>query len=190
MTLRIDKWLVVVAVIALTTLSWWMPLEQTPVTALVAEVEKRHVSDYNLVNFELTTMNAEGRPRYHLQARSLRHYADDDTAEVNRPQLTLFRQGATSWRVSAELAHVAAGAETVLLHDQVKVERLSDNQEDKLEILTPAMQVVPAKQYAETDQPVTIVTALGVTRGVGMQADLKQEHLELLAQVRGEYAKQ
>ena len=190
MRLRVDKWLVVVVVIALTTLSWWMPLEQGPVTALVTRSEKRHVMDYDLGDFNLTTMNAAGRPRYHMQGQTLIHYADDDTAEVKLPQLTLYRQGEAPWSVRAEQARVTAGAETVFLQDQVRVARLTDNPDDKLEILTPALQVVPAKQYAETDQPVTITTALGVTRAVGMQADLKLEHLELLAQVRGEYEKQ
>jgi lipopolysaccharide export system protein LptC len=190
--LHIDKWLVVAVVIALSTLSWWMPVEQRPmVAALVTGPEKRHIADYDLTDFDLTTMNAAGRPRYYLQARSLRHYADDDTSEVSLPRLTIFRQGGASpWFVRAEQALVTAGAETVFLQDQVKLERLTEDKGDKLEILTPALKVVPAKEYAETDQPVTIVTALGVTRAVGMQADLKQKHLELLAQVRGEYAKQ
>jgi lipopolysaccharide export system protein LptC len=166
-------------------------VEQGPmVAALVTEPEKRHIADYDLTDFDLTTMNAAGRPRYYLKARSLRHYADDDTAEVSLPQLTIFRQGASPWFVRAEQALVTAGAETVFLQDQVKMERLTEDKGDKLEILTPALKVVPAKQYAETDQPVTIVTALGVTRAVGMHADLKEKHLELLAQVRGEYAKQ
>jgi len=75
------------------------------------------------------------------------------------------------------------------LRDQVKVERLTEGKDDTLEIHTEALKVVPAEEYAETDQPVTIVTALGVTQAVGMQANLKQQQLELLAQVRGEYAK-
>ena len=50
------------------------------------------------------------------------------------------------------------------------------------------LRVVPAKQYAETDQAVTVVTDLGITRAIGMQADLQQRRLKLLAQVRGDYA--
>ncbi len=189
MHIRIDKWLVVVLVIALSTLSWWMPLEQGPVSQLVTGSEKRHVADFRLTDFDLVTMNAAGRPRYQLQGKTMIHYADDDTAQVAVPELTVYRQGAPSWFVRAEQADVAAGGEKVFLQDRVKVERLTADKRERLEIYTPALSVVPAKDYAETDQPVTIVTDLGVTRAVGMQADLKQEHLELLAQVRGEYEK-
>lgn len=190
MRIRIDKWLVVLVVIALSTLSWWLPLGHEPVIALVTAPEKRHIVDYDLTDFVVTTMNAAGRPRYRLQARAMRHYADDDTADVSLPQLTMFRHDAASWFVRAEQAHVTAGAETVFLQDRVKAERLTEDKDDTLEIRTTALKVVPAEEYAETDQPVTIVTALGVTQAVGMQANFKQQRLELLAQVRGEYAKQ
>lgn len=187
MRIRIDKWLVVLVVLALSTLSWWMPLEQGPVTQLVTPVKKHHVADFHLADFDMVAMNAAGRPRYHLQGRALSHYADDDTAQITVPQLTVYRRGAVPWAARAEQAQVAAGGETVWLRERVKVARLS---EDQLEIHTSSLRVEPSKEYAETDQPVTIVTALGVTRGVGMEADLKRERLALLAQVRGEYAKQ
>jgi len=190
MRIRIDKWLVVLMVIALSSLSWWMPLEQRPVGQLVTGLEKRHVADLYLTDFDLITMNAAGRPRYQLRGREMQHYADDDTARVAMPQLTIYRQGAVPWLVRAEQAEVAAGGETVFLRDQVMMERLTANKGEKLEIHTPALRVVPAKEYAETDRTVTIVSDLGVTRAVGMQADLKQRHLELLAQVRSDYAKQ
>jgi lipopolysaccharide export system protein LptC len=118
------------------------------------------------------------------------HYADDDTSRMAVPQLTIYRQGAAPWFVRSRQAQVAAGGESVLLQDEVKVERLMEDQRGKLEIDTSALRVVPAKEYAETDQPVTIVTGLGMTQAIGMQADLKQQYLQLLAQVRGDYAKQ
>lgn len=190
MRIRIDKWLLVVAVIALSTLSWWMPLEPGPVANLVTGPEKRHIADFYVTGFDLTAMNEVGRPRYHLQGEGLHHYADDDTSQVQRPQLTVYRLGETPWVVSAGQAQVAAAGESVLLQDEVKVARLTEDRRDKLEIDTSVLRVVPDKKYAETDQPVTIVTDLGVTRAIGMQADLKQEHLHLLAQVRGDYVKQ
>lgn len=189
MRIRIDKWLVVLVVIVLSTLSWWMPLEPGPISALVTEPEKRHIPDFYLADFDLTTMNVAGRPRYQLQGQGMNHYADDDTSEVKLPQLTMYRQGSAPWFVRAEQAQVTAGGETVLLQGEVKLDRLMEDKGGKLEIHTPALRVVPAKEYAETDQPVAIVTDFGVTRAIGMRADLKQEQLQLLAQVRGEYAK-
>lgn len=190
MRIRIDKWLVVLAVVGLSTLSWWMPIEQGPVSKMVVAPKKRHIPDYYLADFDLTTMNAVGRPRYYLQAKGMNHYADDDTSRVALPQLTIYRQGAAPWLVRSRQAQVSAGGESVLLQDDVQVERLMEDQRGKLKITTSALRVVPANDYAETDRPVTIVTGLGVTQAIGMQADLKQQYLQLLAQVRGDYAKQ
>lgn len=190
MRIRVDKWLVVLAVAGLSTLSWWMPIEQGPVSKLVTAPEKRHVRDFYLADFDLTTMNAAGKPRYYLQATGMQHYADDDTAQLTMPRLTIYRPAAAPWLVRSAQAHVAAGGQSVLLQDDVMVRRMTTDKRDTLEISTSALRVVPAKEYAETDQPVTIVTDLGVTRAIGMQADLKQQHLQLLAQVRGDYARQ
>ena len=55
-----DKWLVVLAVVGLSTLSWWMPIEQGPVSKLVTVPEKRHIPEFYLTDFDLTTMNAAG----------------------------------------------------------------------------------------------------------------------------------
>ena len=190
MRIRIDKWLVVLAVIGLSTLSWWMPIEQAPVATLVSAPEKRHIIDYFLSNFDLTTMNAEGRPRYYLQADWMQHYKDDDTSQLTKPRLTIFRPSASRWFVSSNRAVVAAGGESVLLQDDVKLQRLPDNGRNILEIDTSSLRVLPDKEFAETDQPVAIVNYLGITRAVGMQADLKRQRLILQAQVRGVYARQ
>ena len=69
------------------------------------------------------------------------------------------------------------------------MQRLATDRRDTLELTTSELRVVPAKQYAETDQAVTVVTDLGITRAIGMQADLQQRRLQLLAQVRGDYAR-
>ena len=190
MRIRVDKWLVVLVVAGLSTLSWWMPIEQGPVTKLVTAPEKRHIPDFYLADFDLTTMNAAGRPRYNLQGKWMQHYADDDTSQLTMPDLTVYRPAAPPWRVRADQAQVTAGGESVLLQDDVKLRRVTTERRETLEIDTSTLRVVPAKEYAETDQPVTIVTDLGITRAIGMRADLKQRRLRLLAQVRGDYAYQ
>ena len=190
MRIRVDKWLVVIAVAGLSTLSWWIPIEPVPVSKFMIAPEKRHIPDIYLANFDLTTMNAAGRPRYYLLAKLMQHYADDDTSELTLPSLTVYRPEAAPWRVRAGQAQVAAGGQSVLLQNDVRIRRLTTNKRDKLEIITSALRVEPANEYAETDKPVTIVTELGITRAIGMQADLKQQQLQLLAQVRGDYARQ
>ena len=190
MPYRLDKWLVVVAVIALSTLSWWLPLEQRPTPVLTRATHVNHVTDYCLYDFQLTAMNAEGRPRYHLEAASLRHYADDDTSQLTAPRLKVFRRGAAPWWVQSQQAAVAPAGVSVLLEDKVEARRLTTVPGDKLELYTSVLKVIPDRQYAETAAPVTLVSAQGVTRGVGLEADFKGQQYRLLDQVRGDYGPQ
>ena len=189
MRIRVDKWLVVLAVVGLSTLSWWMPIEPGPVSKLVTVPEKRHIPDFYLTDFDLTTMNAAGRPRYYLQAAGMEHFADDDTSRLTMPNLTVYRQEAAPWQVRSNQAQVAAAGQTVVLQDDVRIRRMTTERRDALQISTSLLRVVPAEQYAETDEAVTIETDLGITRAIGMHADLKRQQFQLLAQVRGDYAR-
>jgi len=188
MPFRLDKWLVVVLVAALSTLSWWLPLEQRPAPALSHAIQLEHVVDYSLTDFDLTAMSAAGRPRYHLQAASLRHYADDDTADLTAPRLKIFRKELSPWWVQSKRAVVASGGTAVVLQDDVQARRLTEVPADKLELFTSVLKVIPDRQYAETAAPVRLISAQGVTRGVGLEADFKAQQYRLLAQVSGDYA--
>lgn len=189
MALRADKSLVVVTVAVLSTLSWWFPLRMgpTPVeTPVVAEM--RHIPDFFLTEFDLTSMDVAGAPRYRLQAQAMTHYADDDTADIALPRMTVFRGDAAPWQARAGQGWVAGEAEMVKLMKDVVIERSASAAAQGLEIRTEEIRVWPAKEYAETEQAVTLRSALGVTRAVGMHADFNHDVVELRAEVRGEYA--
>jgi lipopolysaccharide export system protein LptC len=47
--------------------------------------------------------------------------------------------------------------------------------------------VFPQQQYAQTEQPVRIDGAGGVSTGTGMKAYLKESRIHLLSNVRGQY---
>lgn len=190
MRIRLDKWLVVVSVIALSTLSWWMPLDLEPGSvATLVTPEKRHVPDFYLGDFDLTTMREDGSPRYRLTGEDMRHFSDDDTSLVIKPAMIVYREEAAPWQVWAGQAQVAAAGESVLLLDKVKAQHQDAIDRGQLQLLTELLKVWPDREYAETDQPVTILSDLGVTRAVGMEVDLKTEQLRLLAEVRSDYAR-
>lgn len=187
---RADKGLVVLTVAALSTLSWWLPLRMgpTPAEPVAVEREARHVPDFFLTEFELTSMDRGGAPRYRLHAGAMTHYADDDTADVTAPQMTLFRGGAAPWLAHSARGWVAAGGEMVRLNGDVVITRPVASGAQGLEVSTDELEVWPDREYAETARPVTLRDALGVTEAVGLHADFKQDRFELPARVRGVYA--
>lgn len=189
MALRADKGLVVLTVAALSTLSWWLPLRMGPAPTEPAafEREARHVPDFFLEDFELTSMDHAGQPRYRLQAERMVHYDDDDTGDLAAPHMILFQNALPSWKGRSTSGWIAAGAERVVLKEDVLIERVSSPSRP-LEIRSDHMQVWPQRELAETERPVIIRDRLGVTDAVGLQADLKQNVMELRSHVRGVYA--
>jgi lipopolysaccharide export system protein LptC len=147
---------------------------------------QQHVADYRMHNFTATYMSAEGRPKQRLQAMDMVHFADDDTAELSRPRITIYRPGSPPWRVFAARGHVGPGGKLVTLDKGVRAHR-NDPAQGWVEMLTRDMRLRPDDHYAETDSPVTIVQPETVVRAVGMQAYMKTERLILLSEVHGRY---
>lgn len=190
MALRADKGLIVLVVAGLSTLSWWLPLRMGPgpTEPVVVAPAPRHVPDFFLTEFELTSMDRAGAPRYRLHAEGMTHYVDNDTAEVVEPRLTLFRGDAAPWRARSATGWVSGDGELVRLDGDVVIERAAQRERPGVEVLTDALQVWPGKEFAETERPVTLRSALGVTDAVGMRADFGQDVLALHADVRSVYA--
>ncbi|MEK7321454.1 MAG: LPS export ABC transporter periplasmic protein LptC [Pseudomonadota bacterium] len=189
MALRADKSLVLLPGAVLSTLSGWFPLRRGPGPAETpAVVEARHIPDFFLTEFDLTSMDIAGAPRYRLQAQAMTHYADDDTADIALPRMTVFRGNASPWQARAGQGWVAGEGEMVKLMEDVVIERPASAAAQGLEIRSDEMRVWPAREYAETERPVFLRSALGVTRAVGLHADFKHDVVELRAEVRGEYA--
>ena len=190
MALRADKGLVVLTVAALSTLSWWLPLRMGPAPPETSAVmpEARHVPDFFLGEFELTSMDRAGVLRYRLVADGMTHYGDNDTADVSAPRMTLFRPSGPPWQARSAVGWVAADGEMVHLTGDVVITRAGKGGGPGLELRSEEMRMWPEKEYAETELPVTLRDALGVTQAVGLNADLKQDVVSLQSEVRGVYA--
>jgi LPS export ABC transporter protein LptC len=140
-------------------------------------------------------MDDSGRPRHRLQAPLMRHYADDDSAELQQPQLLLYRTivtdtgGATEerWQLHAEMAQLYHGGAELLLQGRVQMRRLDAAGKVTLTLETRDLWVYTDQKRAESAEEVEIREDRGVTRARGVKIDLKEGRLELLAAVRGEY---
>ena len=94
-------WLVALA--ALATLTWWL---QHLVKPLMTPAERtvRHEADYTMETFTVTEMNAAGETHYRLQAESMEHYADDDSAHLVKPQVLFFSRERVPMRAMSPAA--------------------------------------------------------------------------------------
>ncbi|ADE13533.1 protein of unknown function DUF1239 [Nitrosococcus halophilus Nc 4] len=138
--------------------------------------------------FTLTLMDQEGLPLYRLEGTHMVHYPATDTVEVTAPHAVFYHQVVPRWEVVAERGLTNSQGDEIYLLGEVVIRQFgADAKTNKMKILTQDVRVEPRAEYAETNQPVTLLNNLGKTHAVGAQVYLKEERIELLSQVRGDY---
>jgi len=181
-----NKRLLILLILAVAAfLSWWL---SSTGPLLIPRVEvQRHDPDYYLVNFILITMGDNGTPKHRLSADNMFHYPDDDTARLENPRLVIYQDDENSWNIRSEHGLVSEEGQSVMLQGDVTIEKVSADADRGLEIITRDVHIKPDEEYASTEQAIIIKDNHGVTEAIGMQADLKEHHLQLMSQVRGKY---
>lgn len=142
--------------------------------------------DFYVINARTVQYQPDGKLNYELTAEKMEHIKASDVSLLTRPTLLSYRGSELPWHVSSERGEVGPQGEAVELIDQVRIER-TDAKGRPTIITTSRMTVLPDKDYAETQQPVRIVAANGVTTATGMKAYLNEGRMLLLSNVRGQH---
>ena len=149
----------------------------------------RHDPDYILNNFVTTKTDVNGDIRSVLRAQEMRHFPDDDTTELNAPDLVQHGIGdAPDTSITAKRGWVSSNGENVKFMDDVKVVREAFADRGEMTLLTEYLDVVPDTGIATTDRPVVIKQApKTVIHGTGMIYNKKKQTMTLLKNVRVHY---
>lgn len=141
---------------------------------------------------ETRVFDTDGRLRYHLQADSAEHYQPDprratelDYSLIDQPDLTMYPQDANPWHLVARTGRTDARGDQVHLSGGVRA--WQDDERGLTEIITSELWVDVPREYAHTDKAVKMRAVQGTTDAVGMQAELGEERIELLSEVRSVY---
>lgn len=134
--------------------AWWSRMSAPPETARAPIAER--TPDYVVDDLTALTMDALGRPQRRLATPRLRHFADDDSSELETPQLVLLDDDTPPWHVTAERGWVLAGGNEVLLQGAVRAERASAPGIEPVIMTTSALLLLPDDDYGETDRFVEI----------------------------------
>lgn len=177
---------VILLVILIGAFSNWL-LTSMETTPRIIPREALHEPDYFLHKFAATTLNHEGKAQHRLEADYLEHYPDNDTIEITRLKLELYRKDLPPWTARAEQGIVYERGERIELSGNVRLHRPATADGEAMTLLTETLTVYPQREYAETDAAVTITGEHSKTRAVGMRLDVGQGLLELLSDTRGTY---
>lgn len=178
--------LLLVAALAALTL-WLEHLVQGPEPA--SDGSTRHDPDYIVENFVAVRMGPDGMRLHQLEAERMRHYPDDDSTHLESPLLLKFENETVTLSITSRTARVSSEGETIDFHDDVRAVRKATPTQSELVLTTDFLHVVPDKDYARTDRPVTIVDANTQVTAVGLELFNEAKVVKLLSNVRGTYVR-
>jgi len=143
-----------------------------------------HDPDYYMEDFTTLTMKQDGTPKNKLSANYMAHYPDDDTTELLKPKLEIFRLDKPPLYMSADKGWIAADNEVILLTGDVELWEEDESGVRTLQVNTSKAHVLLNQEYAETDKYVKIILNKNITTGIGMRAYFKDSRLDVLNNVR------
>lgn len=131
-------------------------------------------------------MDAQGLPKEKLEAKRLTHYPIDDRTELQQPRLTVARSKDTQFVILANQGSLLSGTDTLRLQGEVEVQRYFQSKLTS-QMFTEELWIQSNANLAHTDRPIKFIDELGVINAIGIVADLENNRVELLRQVRGTY---
>lgn len=173
--------LVIIGLLAL--LSAWL-YQQVQQERLLSSGKLRHDPDAFVDDFDLSTLDAEGRLTHRLWATRMDHYPDDDSIDLSAPYMELYRAASEPLQARAKKGRVSSGGAEVLLEQQVKLHRPANRQQAAADLHTEKLRIFPDRDFAETDVAVSYLSAGLKVQAVGMRAHLELGQVELLNRVR------
>jgi lipopolysaccharide export system protein LptC len=179
---RLLAWLPLLPLLFLLAGTYWLNQQVQPFSPKPDD-RLRHDVDFTVENLSSVTLDENGRARYLMTTEKMWHYPDDDSTYLAHPHFVSLHANGAPIIISSIAGKVSSHGDEVFLYDEVTVNRLPDQEKDKLNFSTDYLHVVPDKDQADTDRPVTLVTARDTINAIGMTLDNRLQTAHLLSNV-------
>jgi lipopolysaccharide export system protein LptC len=147
----------------------------------------RHDADATVENMSARRFDENGQVKYRLVAPFMKHFADDDSSELDSPTLVAYRPDAPPVTISGRHARVTSKGDVVYLWENVVVNRAATPERPAMTGTMPDLIVQPNAGTAFTNSAVEITQEKSWIKGVGMQIDNNTSTFVLQSQVTGLY---
>jgi len=163
---------------------WWSITEDHSADEKAQQSKKTHYVELFMNEFELISMDENGKPSYLMTGTHLQRYNNSDVTEVKQPKLHLLQQE-NQWLVSADSALLNSKDNTIHLKNNVVMQQ--KNVEPALTMHTDRMMVHTKTQIAQTKAEVKISQGESELNAKGMTYNNTTSELKLLSRVKGFY---
>ena len=183
---RLREWLPLLPLLLLLAATYWLNLQVQPLP-VKPDSSKRHDPDFIISKLSATTLNEQGMPHFIVSAQKMMHYPDDDSTHLDEPQLSSFNTDQPPVYIFAKRGEVSSKGDEIFLRDEVKLMRAAGPSQSEMTLTTTFLHVIPDRDLADTDRPVTLEDDHNIVHATGMQFDNKARIIKLLAQVRSQH---
>ena len=163
---------------------WLNALVQAPTSRTAGTL--RHDPDLMVENFSARKLDEMGRVLYTLAARKMVHYPDDDSAILESVTLEAFEPRQPKMTVTADLGRLEQGGDRVWIESNVVVTREADARNERAQLTTDKLLVLPEVGIARTTSEVVLDSPSGRAVAQGMELDNRARTMKL-DQVRATY---
>ncbi len=180
--------IITLLIIAGIVLLWlWRTESQHDETRISHATKQAHRADHILSDLSITIMNEAGKPYYRLNTPNMRHYMDDDTTEMQTPELYFYREDAAPIQAQSELGRITAKGEQVHLLGDVVINQLPDETHSAVKVNTRDLIVLPQAKTAHSDHDITAIADIYSVNGHGLSIDFKSGLMQIKSKTRAMY---
>ena len=172
--------------LVLTLLTFWLRYA-TEMAEPNRDGKSRHDPDYVLSDIVLRKLDQNGQLKYTLRATDVRHYPDDDTTDLTRPNLVHQnrKDGKPPVTISADRGRLSNDNDQVDLTGNVRIYRPPSGKDQELTATTDTLTAFPDDETAFTKSPVLITQGKSWVKGVGMQVNNRMQTYVIESQAVG-----
>lgn len=147
---------------------------------------RQHDPDAIIENFTITRMDDKGLPQYHLSAKRMLHFSDDDSTELLAPRFVK-RSDGSEVTVTSDRGRVTRDYEEAFFHGNVELVRTGNRTTQEMKVRSEYLHVLAKKDLVLTDRPVTIWEGSSTLSGTGMEYNRRTRQFALHARVKGSF---
>jgi len=146
-------------------------------------------SGYTLTNARLWAYNVDGKPSFRMVTPHLERREGDDSLYINAPSFTLpaRRAGVPDWQGQSLYGWVNQAGTVLKLQGPVSMHRPAYAGAPAADLQTSDVTAYPKENRMETAAPAQMTQGDSRMSGVGMRANLNENHLELLDDSHGSF---
>ncbi|WP_233843426.1 LPS export ABC transporter periplasmic protein LptC [Dyella sp. 2HG41-7] len=185
--LRDNRINVAIALLAIAAPASWMLQRWVVGAPPVNDFVGPPISDYVLYNSKVWSYDIDGLLSINMTSPRIDRRAGDESLYLNSPVFELIskKPGVPNWQGNAPFGRVNKSGTQVNLDGAVYMHRPAYAQGPMATLCTSNVTGWPKENRMETADPATMTQGASVMNGIGMRANLNENHLELLHDVHG-----